>query len=88
MTCLWHVRAATDQGAQFAPRIESLLFGNGLRPRRSAGTGPAWGTVKIKCPLCRDGQRQLPPVWTAGLSEGLHPTRGGRTLCLCGILMV
>ena len=24
MTCLRHVRNATDQGAQFAPRIESL----------------------------------------------------------------
>ena len=24
MTCLRHIRAATDQGAQFAPRIESL----------------------------------------------------------------
>ena len=24
MTCLRHVRAATDQGAQFTPRIESL----------------------------------------------------------------
>ena len=24
MACQWHVRAATDQGAQFAPRIESL----------------------------------------------------------------
>ena len=35
MTCLWHVRAATDQGAQFAPRIESHPLRQG-RPVRLA----------------------------------------------------
>ena len=36
MTCLWHVRAATDQGAQFAPRIES----HPLRQSRKRGLVP------------------------------------------------